>query len=412
MFLNLTEPRVIEWLAQFVTADQPVAENLLSNILTVGADDLIQGLREVIRTIADERPGPVALYSERHIRHLKGRPNRLFKETRTKQRRAHGNGPVPVPQGKPYARETGSEGVIATLITGLARAEPKRFLDHPGPDAIRKNRVRSYVVVTDFIGSGRRARANLEGAWQIGSFKSWRSLGHLRFAVAAFSGTVAGVREVERHRSGPKVRLYRGCPVIDDIESDAKEKIVDLCNRHAPRKLPNDWTALGYGNAGALIAFDHGIPNNAPLLLHTARRNWIPLFPRRSSALFGSFRRTGMCPEKIARSLRNLRHTRLARAPRFTGIAEHEQEMMLLLTALKRRPRWSLAVSARTGLSVVEVETMIKRARTDGYLDDELRPTKAAYEAMTYLKTTDVPPTPLPKVPDELYCPTSLRPPC
>jgi hypothetical protein len=412
MPLSLNEPRVIEWLAQFAITDQPVAQDLLSHILTVGANDLTQGLRSAIRTIADEQPGPVALYAERHVRHREGKPNRLFRETRTKQRRAYGNGPAPVPQGRPYARETGSEGVIATLITGLVRAEPKRFLDHPGPDAIRKQRVRSYVVVTDFIGSGRRACANLEGAWQIRSFKSWRSLGHLRFAVAAFSGTIAGVREVERHRSCPKVQLHCGCPVIGDIEVDAREKIVELCDRHAPRRLPDDRTALGYGNAGALIAFEHGIPNNAPLLLHTARPSWVPLFPRRSSALLGSFHGTTMRRAEIDRSLNNLRQTRLARAPRFAGIAEHEQEMMLLLTALKRRPRRNLAVSARTGLSVLEVEAMIERARAHGFLDKELRPTEAAYRAMDYLKASEIPPVPLPKIPDDFYCPQSLRPPC
>jgi hypothetical protein len=412
MALNLNEPRVIEWLAQFAIADQPVAKDLLSHFLTVGADDLNLGLRAAVSAIAQEQPGPIALYAERHIRRTNGKPNRLFQETRSKHRRAHGNGPVPVPQGKPYARETGSEGTIATLITGLARAEPQRFLDHPGPDAIRKHKVRSYVVVTDFIGSGRRACANLEGAWQIRSFKSWHSFGLLRFEVVAYSGSLAGIREVERHPSGPRVRIHCGCPVIDDLEPVMREKITDFCRRHAPRKLPDDRTPLGYGNAGALIAFDHGIPNNAPLLLHTDGPNSVPLFPRRSSGLLGSPRKVATRREQIDRSLMNLRQARLALAPRFAGLSEQEQQMMLLLTALKRSPRWTLAVSARTQLSVMEVEAMIEQARSAGYVDDKLRPTKAAYEAMTYLKKSSVPPTPLPKTPIEMYCPISLRPPC
>ena len=92
--------------------------------------------------------------------------------------------------------------------------------------------------------------------------------------------------------------------------------------------------------------------------------------------------------------------------------ALEEQEMMLLLTALKRRPRRNLAVSARTGLSVLEVEAMIERARPHGFLDKELRPTEAAYRAMDYLKASEIPPVPLPKIPDDFYCPKSLRPPC
>lgn len=411
MTLNLAEPRVIEWLAQFELKDQTAARCLLESILAVDADELARGLRAEIQAIANTRPGPVALYAERHIRRYQGKPNRLFKESRTKPMRAYGNGPPPVPQGKPYSRETGSEGLIATLITGLVRAEPTRFLDHPGPDVLRKKRVRSYVVVTDFIGSGRRARANLEGAWQLGSFKSWRSLGYLRFAVAAFSGTRAGVGEVESHRARPEVRLHRGCPVIADIAAENRERVVELCERYAPRSMPEDHTALGYGNGGTLMVFDHGIPNNAPLLLHTAKPGWVPLFPRRSSASFSKLRGPALRRTEIDRSLTNLREARLSWAPRFDGLAEEDQELMLVLTALKRRQRWPLAVSARTGLPMLQVEILIDRAHRDGYIDTKGRPTDAAYRAMNYLKTADIPRAPLPKAPDSLYCPKSLRPP-
>jgi hypothetical protein len=370
------------------------------------------GLRATIRILGETRPGPIALYAERHIRRYHGKPNRLFNETRTKRRRAYGGGPPPVPQGKPHARETGSEGLIATLITSMARAHPDRFLDHPGPDALRKHRIRTYAVVTDFIGSGRRACANLEGAWQIESFKSWRSLGRLSFAVIAYSGTLAGVGEVKRHRARPEVRLHRGCPVVNNIAPQDVERVVELCERYAPRNLPEDRTALGYGDSGTLMVFDHGIPNNAPLLLHTAKPHWVPLFPRRSSAVFDALKGPTLRRTEIDRSLTNLRQARLTRAPRFHGLAEDEQDLMLVLTALKRRQRWPLAVSARTGLSILQVESLIERAQRDGYLDTACRPTDAAYRAMDYLKTADIPRAPLPKALKTFYCPSSLRPPC
>lgn len=411
MTLNLAEPRVVEWLAQFEPKDQATARCLLESIHAVDADDLARGLRAEIRAIASSTPGPVALYGERHIRRYQGKPNRLFKESRTKPMRAYGDGPPPVPQGKPYSRETGSEGLVATLITGLVRAEPTRFLDHPGPDVLRKERVRSYVIVTDFIGSGRRACANLEGAWQLRSFKSWRSRGHIRFAVAAFSGTLTGVNKVKRHRARPEVRLHRGCPVISGIAVENRERIQELCERYAPRSMPEDRTALGYDDGGTLMVFDHGIPNNAPLLLHTAKPGWVPLFPRRSSASFSKLRGPALRRTEIDRALINLREARLSRAPRFNGLAEEDQELMLVLTALKRKQRWPLAVSARTGLPMVQVETLIERARRDGYLDMKCRPTDAAYRAMDYLKTADIPRPPLPKAPEGLYCPESLRSP-
>ncbi len=412
MSIDLTAPQIVEWLAQFELDDQPIGAKLLSELLTVSADELATGLRAVILNIAQARSGPVALYAERHIRrHPKSGPNRMFKESRSRPRRADGHGPPPVPQGRPYDRETGSEGIIATLITGLVRADPKRFLDHPGPKLIRKKRVRSFVVVTDFIGSGKRAADNLEAAWKVHSFKSWHSSGHLRFAVAAYSGTLDGVAKVKNHGSLPLVLLHRGCPTISNFDWETRSQLIRLCKRYAPRKLPDDRTALGYGGAGSLIVFDHGIPNNAPLLLHTATRSWTPLFPRRSASFLGKARGYTARSKEIEKALIRLREKRLASAARFSGIEEHEQNRMLVLTALKRRPRNALALSGRTGLTLVEVEEIIADARRDGYLDGAMKPTQLAYVALEYLRSSNPPTPPLPKTNVEFYCPKSLRPP-
>jgi hypothetical protein len=106
-----------------------------------------------------------------------------------------------------------------------------------------------------------------------------------------------------------------------------------------------------------------------------------------------------------------LREKRLASAARFSGIEEHEQNRMLVLTALKRRPRNALALSGRTGLTLVEVEEIIAEARRDGYLDGAMKPTQRAYVALEYLRSSDPPTPPLPKTNGEFYCPKSLRPP-
>lgn len=412
MKLDLTTPRVVEWLAQFDTLDQSVASELLSEILLVDADELTTGLRQMLLTLAEEVEGPIALYSERHIRRHLGKPNRLFTEqVKRGVRRAVGNGPPPVPAGRPYARETGSEGVIATLITGLARSSPKLFLDHPGPDQIRAKRAKAYVVVTDFIGSGRRCWDNLEAAWKVRSFKSWRSYGLLQFAVAAYSGTEAGVKTVADHRSRPKVLLRKGCPTVRILHPSLQKNLLRLLEKYGPKPKTDDRTVYGYGDAGALIAFDHGMPNNAPLLLHTETPRWTPLFPRRSAALLTSARRASSRMEEIDRALSRLREKRLSVAPRFADIGAHEQDRIVLLTALKRRPRTGTALSARTGLSIMEVELHLAAARSKGYIDGKMKLTQAAYDALEYLKTSDPPKAPLLKTIESLYVPLSMRPP-
>jgi hypothetical protein len=411
MPIDSTSPRVIDWLAQFELEDQPIAARMLSEVLIVDANELVAGLRALILGIAEKALGPLALYTERHIRRQHGIPDRLFTESRRSPRRAFGNGPAPVPAGRPYARETGSEGLIATLITGLVRSKPDLFLDHPGPDQIRSRKVRQYVVVTDFIGSGHRARDNLEAAWKVASFKSWHSYGLLRFTVAAYSGTSQGVRLAEAHRSRPSIQLRRGCPTVNELESPMRGKVLDLCSRYGPKPKSDDWTALGYGGSGALIAFDHGMPNNAPLMFHIKTRRWVPLFPSRSASLLTEAKRTSARADEIDRALKRLREKRLASAHRFVGMLEYDQERILLLTALKRRPRTPLALSARTGLTLAEVQALIRQAQEHGHVDARLRLTPAAFETLHYLKTVDSSRPSLPETNEAPYCPLSLRSP-
>jgi hypothetical protein len=88
-------------------------------------------------------------------------------------------------------------GLIAQLITELCRLPRSPFLNHPGPDEIRKRKVRRFIVLTDLIGSGRRARDYLEAAWQVRSVRSWSSLRLLRFEVLAYATTDHGRRRVD-----------------------------------------------------------------------------------------------------------------------------------------------------------------------------------------------------------------------
>lgn len=108
-----------------------------------------------------------------------------------------GVGPQPIQPTRAYDPEVGSEGLIAQLITELCRLPRSPFLNHPGPDEIRKRKVRRFIVLTDLIGSGRRARDYLEAAWQVRSVRSWSSLRLLRFEVLAYATTDHGRRRVD-----------------------------------------------------------------------------------------------------------------------------------------------------------------------------------------------------------------------
>ncbi len=152
------------WLRQFALHDQKLAADLLEVFCFVSRDEFATGLREQILREAERINGPIALYAERELRHRLGVPHRLFKEATGKVKRAYGVGPQPVKSTKAYQPEVGSEGLVAQLITDLCRQFPKRFLNHPGPNKLRETRARAFWVLTDLVGSGKRAYDYLSSA--------------------------------------------------------------------------------------------------------------------------------------------------------------------------------------------------------------------------------------------------------
>src|SRR5258708_30895195 len=139
-----------EWIGQFAIADQADAIALLDAMLTVSAVEFVRRLRSLIKQRGDSAPGPVAVYAERELQKRRGIPNPLFKQSRTKVKRAYGAGPPPVRSTRAYDPAVGSEGLVAQIISEVCRENRRRFFNHPGPDAIRKHRVRRIVVVSDF----------------------------------------------------------------------------------------------------------------------------------------------------------------------------------------------------------------------------------------------------------------------
>ncbi|MGV8664194.1 phosphoribosyltransferase-like protein, partial [Pseudomonas aeruginosa] len=64
-----------------------------------------------------------------------------------------------------------------------------------------------FVIVTEFIGSGDRARTLLDAIWNVASIRSWHSGKFIKFWVIAYSGTDIGVHNVRSHRFSPNVHI-------------------------------------------------------------------------------------------------------------------------------------------------------------------------------------------------------------
>ena len=269
------------WLAQFADTERDVAGRLVDAVMLVSHDALYRGLRERLDDIMAGRDKkdldrPIALFAERAVETrdieqpdygaIRHEVLPFFPGTEDGSATGEGMPPIVV---DPEDQEIGSEGAIANFITSYERLHRGRVLVHPGPDSLRSGRVSHIVIVTDFIGSGKRVWEMLEAFWRVATIRSWHSYGLVRFAVAVYSGTEDGLKHVRSHRSGPDVRVVHACPtIITAFPGPVRDEIEALCRRHPHRpRFP-----FGFGWSGALIAFSHGMPNNAPPIFHSGRK--------------------------------------------------------------------------------------------------------------------------------------------
>jgi hypothetical protein len=414
MRLSLSE-NAIAWLGQFRTDDQSDAAALLDAIARVSHKKLADGMRNCVLDRARNAEKPIGLYAEREIRKHNGVPNRLFKEEKGKVKRAIGAGPSPVQPIRAYDPQVGSEGLIANLVTELCREHPKTFLSHPGPNRIRKCRVRSFFLISDFIGTGQRAVNYLQAAWCVRSIRSWHSWRLMHFEVVAYSATEVGQRRVRAHPCRPSVNIVLPCPTIEtEFSKDMAKRIRELCIRYNPMK-GNEQEGLGFGEIGALIAFAHGVPNNVPYLLYKEGKvdgkHWVPLFPSRLTTGVRSGFTDQMDKAEITKHLEQMRQMRLSRSPWLRQATTEAGKLLLILASVGRGPRFSEALARKTGLTIPEVEHLVRKAFTYGWMDQHRRLTDAGQSQIEKLKYRGRPaPEDLQETPEPYY-PMALRAP-
>lgn len=387
----LSEETTLAWLSQFRVEDQARAARLVGRFLLVSHDEFHDNLRALLTARAMAQPGPVALYAERELPKRFGVPHRLFREPNRKVKRAEGVGPQPVQPTRRYDPDVGSEGLVAQLITELCRTNPKKYINHPGADEIRRQRVRRFLLVTDLVGSGRRARTYLEAAWRVRSVRSWWSLRLMRFEVVAYATTERGRTLVERHPCAPMVSHVVPCPTIDAVFARPEAASMrGLCIHYDPTSRDVD-DSLGVGGLGTLIAFAHGVPNNAPRIFHKAGTSWTPLFPARvTSSIPSRHFGTRATADAIRIRLRELRHQALARGAWLESASDDARKAFLLMAATSRPPRTDDMLANRTGLTVIEIETVCRRLIDLGWMTDGRRLTDAGYGQLRHAAGTGV----------------------
>ncbi len=408
MPIEIDSDEVACWLEQFTPSDQSSAQELLSQITFVSADMFLNDMTSTLQGIQRKLGSPVALFAEREIASRGNTPPPLYKFQRSGVRRSDGAGSIPFRTSK-EKKETGSEGIVANLITGLARSNRDLFLDHPSMNQIREKKPRHFILVADFIGSGKRAYRYLEAAWRTPSIVSWMSYGLVRFLVVTYSATEEGEELLQSHRCSPSVNSIFGCPRLSLLPTNQRNELVKLCEKYSPPPSAS-FTALGYHNTGSLISFAHGMPNNAPLVLHVKSKEWEPIFRSRSTRNV-TITDGRTAKEKIESMAFNFADKRFIESICVSNSDLKKYSNILVLVALKRPPRSVRIVSARTGLPIKAVYSIIFRAKNEQLLTEDLRLTDAGHREIGHFRRKKRYISTLAQGDDSYYYPTMLRSP-
>lgn len=391
------------WLGRFSDRERDVAALLLDEILLVNGSDFRRGIESLMQYIQEglDDSQSAAFYAEREVEIRERTILPIFQNI--KNGRASGDGPDPVPHDRKQS-EVGSEGILANIITSHCRYYGKSSLSHPGPDRMRKSRCRAIVIVTDFVGSGNRVWKMLEAFRATPTIRSWKSYRLTRFYVIAYSGTESGIDLVKSSRLRPEVLTFCGCPTIYSSFSGKRlESVKEFCREYPPE----DRSPLGYRSAGALIAFEHGIPNNAPPILYKGWGDWQPLFQRRSTIRASS--NFPIANEAVVDRAKGL--LKFCEAAEYFANPRGRRwgETMLVLAAIEAGARSVASISAQSRLDIASVREIIGFTQSARWTTPVNRLTPLGRSELKRLRRRRSSIPGLPKQEQPYYYPKQLR---
>jgi hypothetical protein len=448
--LATDNPAVRLWFAQFSDDEKPIAQKMLSKFAFVPSDQFQNELSHLASNAFPERES-IAFFIEREIprhwylvskplgkvidrtRRLKKmrtpaksgrssrkvkRPQKMYKEIRVNQgkglrkRTTASGAALPAVQSPTNSKQQiGSEGIVASVLSKVCDANSSRLFLHPSAELVREKKIRRFVIVTDFIGSGDRVNSMLASLWFVKSIRSWFNAHFIKFSVLCYTGTDAGLKIVSNHRLKPEIFKVRTCPTVFNSFSETEsDQVIHLC-----RKRFNDSDdPLGHKETGALIAFQHSCPINVPAIFvreKKGRRNpWHPLFPARSSASFAFHHNRATSIHTEQASLDALRFKNVGISPAYLKASQEKRHAVVITAALRRGYRALDELSTVTGWPVWIITNALESAKNSGLIDSMWRVT---WPGLRLLKRLDaVPPrNALPLVKRNLYYPKLLRAP-
>jgi hypothetical protein len=337
--LRLSEHRLSqEWLAQFrPNEDRALASQLINQIKLVSGRDFESGLESALSGLQASCGDTIAVYPVTP-------PN---PEAVVGYHPFNGGVTAGAVKARHEGRreQHGSEGRVAHIITNLQRQHLRQngtssIECTPTIKHLRSQGIRHIVLVDDVSGSGKR----IEDYWKQvvpRYIKRLLSLKRFELWIVLYAMTPSSRKALAKTLpnfpiSTHLITVLPDASLIDQIPLE----VVKLCKKYA-QLIDMEGAAFGYRGSACPFIFEHGCPNNLPVILWASNKHWKGLFPNRATPteLRSYFDSEGT--DRVCEALWKVNQPKLALSllESLDGIQKLGAEQWMLLTLLGLRLR-------------------------------------------------------------------------
>lgn len=369
-FLRLSEhPLSQQWLAQFRTSeDRGLAAQLLNQLKLVPSREFEAGIEQALTDLQKKLQATIAVYPiappipdeiAGYDAFTGGIPRNENSQSREIGRR----------------RKFGSEDrvghVLAKLQDRFKRSTGASSIEcAPTLTQLKTQGIRHIVLVDDVCGSGKR----IADYWRSipRHIKSLLSLKRYELWIVLYAMTPKGKAVLARAMPNfPLSNLIAVHPVTD-LQGMLAPELRTLCENYA-ELIDMKSSGFGYRGSSCPIVFEHGCPNNLPVILWAKRKGWEGLFPNRSipTDMRSCFDEDGT--ERAIEALWRANQPKMALS--MLDALEHitplsaEHRILLTMLGLRQRGISEAELAVRLLMSASESIQMLGKAEAMGLYD-------------------------------------------
>lgn len=398
------------WLTNFASQDVTFARLLLDSLYIPSTDDIRQSIKTILQALEDTRPGvllPVQSAEDITETRKRNEADPLDEELNRPQ-----TAYVDFHPGSDISPTPGSEGMVGNVIRELTGSKPERHKSgwfHPRTsiETLREHRCRTFVLVTDYAGSGRQVTQYAKTLTRNSTIRSWRSLRYIRIFAVMHSASSEAVKAMQSSPDIDDYLLAEHAPSFATAHwtSEERAEIERVCRLYAPGSQ-----ALGFRGSAGLLAMHSGVPNNLPKVIRELGGDWKPFFdgrtfPRDLAAALPSYR-----PHRnLATVAEEHQQARLARVVDSGRLGTTASQIAAALVLINRQGCNTEALASALGVTGQKAADIWRFLETAGMISGSSltqRGTRELMAAKAMPRKTRVSLTALNKEP---YYPQSLR---